>query len=37
MGLDELMIDIGLNENEMENFGKEFGEALYGINSPSKK
>lgn len=37
MGLDELMLDIGLEENEMEHFGMKFGEALLGKSSPSKK
>lgn len=37
MRLDELMLDIGLNENDMQEFGLKLGEALLGKSSPSKK
>ena len=37
MRLDEIMIDIGLEDKDMEEFGVKFGEALLGKSSPSQK
>lgn len=38
MGIDELMEDIGLNENEAEEFGNEFSLAIQGkTKTPSKE
>ena len=38
MEIDELMEDIGLNENEAEKFGEEFSKAIQGkIKTPSEE
>ena len=37
MRLDEIMLDIGLEDEDMEEFGLKFGEALLGKSSPSQK